>query len=231
MSKSKYANLCFVVLILFFQNNFAEIFYSQYGQDKYLDEVIFRGKREGVFIEFGASDGIRFSNTYYFEKNLNWNGICIEPNPVLFPLLEKNRACICINGCITDFKGTSDFFLIHGYGVGLSGLLGKYDPGRVEVLKKEIAPYSSKSEVIEVECYSLNDILHEYGIFNIDYLSIDTEGGELDILKSIDFNVFFVDVISVEVHHRENNKIRSFLTEKGYSYLKTIGVDEIYRKN
>lgn len=207
---------------------FGKEFYGQYEQDRYLYETIFRDKKNGTFFEFGAADGIRFSNTYYFEKNLGWTGICAEPNPVLFPLLQQNRNCICINGCITDFAGVSKFFVIHGYGVGLSGLIEKYDVNRVEVLKKEIAPYKSTYEIIEVNCYRISDILQQYKLYHIDYLSIDTEGGEFDTLRAIDFDTFSIDVISVEVHHPDG-KIKQFLARKGFVYLTTIGVDEIYR--
>ncbi len=203
-------------------------FYGQYEQDRYLYENIFYNKTNGVFVEFGALDGIRFSNTYFFEKYLGWTGICAEPNPTLFPKLKENRNCICINGCISDFVGISKFFLIHGYGVGLSGLIEKYDSNRIDVLKKEIAPYNSTYEIIDVNCYRLNGLLKKHSINHIDFLSIDTEGGELDILKSINFDTFSIDVICVEVHHKDG-KIRQFLENKGFVFLKTIGVDEIYQ--
>ncbi len=225
---NRYFALFFLISITSI-NLFGNQFYGQYEQDKYLYENIFHNKKNGTFVEFGALNGIRFSNTYFFEKNLGWTGICAEPNPTLFSQLKKNRSCICLDCCITDFIGKSKFFLITGYGVGLSGLIEKYDENRVETLKKEIAPHNSTYEVINVDCRLLNDILQEHNIFHIDYLSIDTEGGELDILKSIDFDRFFIDVISVEVHHKDGT-IRQFLEKKGFSFLRTIGVDEIYQR-
>lgn len=205
-------------------------FYSQYTQDQFAYEKFFKNKRNGIFIEFGASDGIRFSNSYFFEKNMGWTGICAEPNPLLFDKLIKNRNCICIKGCITDFEGTSKFFLINGpYGSGLSGLIEKYSLNRVETIKKEIAPHGSSYQVIDVPCYTLNNLLKKYNISHVDYLSIDTEGGEFDTLKSIDFDTISIDVINVEVHHKDG-KIKGFLEGKGYRYITTIGVDEIYSR-
>lgn len=205
-------------------------FYGQYEQDRYLYENVFHNKKNGVFIEFGALDGIRFSNTYFFEKNFGWSGICAEPNPVLFPKLKQNRNCICIDGCISDTPGIKEFFLIHGYGVGLSGLIEKYTESRVEILKEEIAPYQSTYETIKVPCYRFNDVLNKYGISHVDFMSIDIEGGEYDILKSIDFERFTIDVICVEVHYKDG-KIKSFLKQKGYSHLVDIGVDELYKRD
>ena len=85
-------------------------YYSQYGQDKFIHETFFSNKRDGTFVEIGASDGFFISNTYFFEKNLNWKGICIEPNPKLFSSLKKNRNCICYNCCILDCDDEKEFF-------------------------------------------------------------------------------------------------------------------------
>ena len=103
-------------------------FYSQSGQDRFIFNTFFKNKREGTFVEIGANDGIKFSNTYFFEKHLGWQGICIEPMSGPFEELQKNRNCICVKGCITDMPGTKDFLLITGYSEMLSGLLEKYDP-------------------------------------------------------------------------------------------------------
>src|SRR4051812_34384611 len=86
--------------------------YSQEGQDRYLDSKIFRKKRDGFFIEIGAYDGIRFSNTYLFEKERGWKGICIEPIPERFDLLRKNRNAVCIQACVSEMSGTADFLKI-----------------------------------------------------------------------------------------------------------------------
>src|SRR3972149_7086762 len=74
-------------------------YYSQYQQDKWLYENIFKNNTNGFFVDIGASDGIKFSNTYFFEKMLGWNGVCVEPLPDIYKRLIKNRNCICINGC------------------------------------------------------------------------------------------------------------------------------------
>ena len=62
---------------------------SQIGQDS----EFFNNKRDGYFIELGATNGITLSNTYYLEKELDWKGICIEPNPIHTESLRSNRSC------------------------------------------------------------------------------------------------------------------------------------------
>src|SRR5258706_11369284 len=59
-------------------------YYSQHSQDRFVDNFLLHGKRGGVFVDVGAYDGVALSNTYYFEKELGWQGICIEPNPMAF---------------------------------------------------------------------------------------------------------------------------------------------------
>src|SRR2546426_6776147 len=72
-------------------------YYSQHSQDRFIDNFLLYGKREGVFVDVGAYDGVALSNTYYFEKELGWTGICIEPNPIAYESLVKNRKCLSLN--------------------------------------------------------------------------------------------------------------------------------------
>jgi len=80
-----------------------------------------------VFIEIGADDGIDKSNTKFFEETLKWTGMCVEPSPDRFKLLESNRKCICENVAISDTVGLVEFLDISGWGKGLSCIIDKYD--------------------------------------------------------------------------------------------------------
>jgi len=74
-------------------------YHSQYKQDEILNEGLFKNKQNGIFVDIGVSDVITRSNSYFFEKNLNWTGMCIEPNPNSYKKLIQNRKCICVQGC------------------------------------------------------------------------------------------------------------------------------------
>lgn len=84
------------------------------------------------------------------------------------------------------------------------------------------------TEVITVKCYDLTRLLIDQGIRHVDYLSVDTEGGELEILKSIDFQQIEIDVIDVENNY--GTAFREFLEPLGYQLMATKGPDEIYRR-
>ena len=207
-------------------------YYSQSGQDQWLNETIFFNKTGGVFIDIGAHDGISYSNSYFFEKERSWTGVCIEPMPDVFQLLKNNRKCKCIQACISDIEETADFLRIinkENKEIEMfSGLIKKYCEPHRYTLEHSVFPESGGHFIIRVQCLLLNNILRESGFVHIDYLSIDTEGGELDILKSIDFNCFSIDVISVENNYY-GIEIKDFLESKGYQFIARVGYDEIYR--
>jgi FkbM family methyltransferase len=200
-------------------------------QDKYFHENFFPNKIDGTFVEIGAHNGITYSNTYFFEK-LGWQGICIEPIPEVFAQLRLNRGCICINGCITNFTGEAPFLHVINNYVNtemLSGLINEYDPRHVWRIKYESTINPGSYEVLTVQCYKLNDLLEQYGFYHIDILSIDTEGGELAILKSIDFNKFDIDVILVEDNYSFKNAMCTELEKYGFIFVKSIEQDHVFR--
>ncbi len=203
-------------------------YYSQHGQDKYLAEEIFKTKQDGFFLEIGAHDGISFSNTYYFEKHFNWKGICVEPIPELFEKLKMNRQCICENVCIDVKEGKKKFLRCFGFITEMySGIEDYYDSRHLLRIDKEISEFGGERTIIEVDCIALNQLVEKYKIKKIDLLSLDIEGGEEKILRSINFDQIKIGVILVENNFNEEG-IRSFLFFKNYVFMKRIGKDDIY---
>ncbi len=219
----KITTKCSIVLLAL-QTHCFGAFYSQCGQDAFVYENYFKNYTNGVFVDIGAHSGVVISNSYFFEKELNWSGICIEPIPELFRELKMNRNCICVEGCISDAIGTKQFVRFPEGVDWFSGLKDKFEPGRLEVL---YAHGLTSYEVIDVNCYLLNDILAENKISHINFLSIDTEGGELDILKTIDFSKFTIDVIAVEDNYNDIN-LSNFLVGKGFRLTKRLDQDLIF---
>jgi FkbM family methyltransferase len=203
-------------------------FYSQYQQDQYVYERFFKNKRNGVFVDIGAHDGITLSNTYFFEKNMEWTGICVEPIPEIFARLKNNRTCLCIEGCIFDDLDKVSFLKISGWAEMLSGIVQNYDPLHVKRIESEIALNGGHTQVIEVKCYNLTHLLLDNQIQHVDYLSIDTEGGEFGILRSIDFTKLDIDIIEVENNYHE--PFEEFLAAAGYKKVCCLGPDEIYER-
>ena len=201
-------------------------FYSQVGQDQFVYETFFKDKKEGVYVDIGAHNGVKFSNTCFFEKELGWNGICIEPIPEVFAELEKNRKAVCVQGCISNQAGISPFMRIKGPSEMLSGLVDKYDTKHVERIDRSLSRKGSK-EFLEVQCYLFHDLMEQNGIDHIDFLSLDVEGGEYDILSSIDFSKVKIDVIAVENNYNDP-RFETLLGNNGFELAKKLEQDMIF---
>ena len=204
----------------------AEGYRSQCGQDKWIIEKLFPGKKGGTFVDIGANDGITLSNTYLLET-MGWNGIAVEPIPTVYEKLAKNRQCITVNGCIAPKTGKDHFRVITGYSEMLSGLVDEYDPKHLERIENELDSHGGDFNDIEVNCYNFNELLESNGISQVDYLNIDVEGVEYKILNSIDFDRIQVSIIGVENNYLDTT-IPKLLMGKGFEFHSIVG-DEFYR--
>lgn len=220
---------CVYLFCLVNQTIANDLYYSQCGQDTFVHKTFFKNKHDGIFVDIGAHDGITFSNTYFFEKELGWAGICIEPMPYMFEKLQNNRSCICIHGCIAEKNTIAPFLFLDGPSNMLSGLLTEYDPRHMKRIFNELYELGGSIKILKMNCIALNDLLEQYGFYTVDYLSIDTEGNELKILQSIDFNRFSIHIIDVENNYNIPD-IGTFLATKGYRKITQLGGDEIYEK-
>lgn len=192
-------------------------YHSQIGQDKWVHSII-GNKQNGYFIELGACDGLYLSNTLFFERELGWNGICIEPNSVYFKELEKNRKCNISNDLISSVSGNEVDFSICGAASGIAD--------------ENIGPFTSKNYIIKKVTTTLAEVLDGINAPNvIDYLSLDVEGHEYSILSTFPFSKYKFRCITVEhnephVGQKQQMLIREILEHNGYKYVK--GNDDIH---
>jgi FkbM family methyltransferase len=200
--------------------------YGAGGQDVYVAALLDRPDH-GTFVDIGANDGITISNSLYFEKELGWTGLAIEPIPDAYAKLTANRHCHTLNACISDHEGTAEFLEVEGRAQMLSGLVSKYDKQHLRRIDRSIKRLGGSVKKTEVECIRIGTALTRFNIDQIDFLSLDTEGGELDILKDINFTAIPIRAISVENNYF-TFAIRDYLEKFGFRHMGTIGVDEIY---
>ena len=160
-------------------------------------------------------------HTFYFEKARDWRGINIEPLKEVYAKLVMNRpSSININCAIDETEGRSEFIYNKGYTEMISGLRRHYDDRHYERLKGENELTGATSELIEVETKTLRGIFESYGVKHVNYLSIDVEGAEFAVIKSIDFSKVFIDVIGFENNYGDKSlPIIDYLIKKGYSEL------------
>ena len=175
------------------------MYYSQCKQDKTLEENIFKGYKNGVFVDVGAHDGVTINNTLYFEKNNNWSGINIEPIRVVYDKLVINRPnSININCAVCNNDGEIEFLCNTGYTEMISGIKDMFDEKHLQRLQRENNIHGSYTETIMVPTKKLETIFDENKITHVNYLSIDVEGAEFEVIKSINFDKVYIDVIGFE---------------------------------
>jgi FkbM family methyltransferase len=167
-------------------------------------------KKNGYFVEFGAADGYDLSNTYLMEKELGWSGILAEPAKVWHNALRNYRKCNIEYNCVwKDSNSTLKF-----NEVAISGLstISSYSD------KDCNAKVRKKGKIYNVKTISLNDLLLKYKAPKyIDYLSIDTEGSEYEILSNFDFSQYTFGVITCEHNFTTSRKkLYSLLHKQGY---------------
>ncbi len=185
-----------------------------------------KGKRGGYFVEFGATNGVDISNTYLLEKEFGWNGIVVEPARCWRNELSNNRGCEIDHRCVWSVSNQKlvfneapgkDLSTIDQFSVG--DLYGNERKG---------------GKLYEVETISLLDLLEEYHApSEIDYLSIDTEGSEYEILSNFNFNKHTFRVITCEHNYTPaRQEIYELLTAQGYErkYENLSEVDDWYFK-
>ncbi len=170
---------------------------SQYGQTEAVQSLLER-HRWGFFIECGAADGMTLSNTLLLERTAAWTGLLIEPNPLYFnEILQHHRKAYAINACLSASNKTERLeFKTAGL---LGGLVSNMDEGH----KKVIQPF--KSEKITAQCFPLYSILLALGNPHIDYFSLDVEGPELDIIKTLPLHQVIIDLFSIEYRCLHSN--------------------------
>ncbi|MBS0362736.1 MAG: FkbM family methyltransferase [Proteobacteria bacterium] len=167
-------------------------------------------RRNGFFVEFGAADGLRWSNSLHLERSLGWNGILAEPAHCYYPALLSARNCFVDRRCV--WTATGERLLFNQPAIAVHATIDAYtESDNLAETRRDGVRY-------EVETVSLNDLLaHWNAPRRIDYLSVDTEGSELDILRAFDFDRYDVRLISVEHNHTpKRDELLAFLTAQGY---------------
>jgi FkbM family methyltransferase len=215
-----------------------DYFYNKPGQDGETYDVVTRffwGMRNGVSIELGATDGIHNSQTKYLADKLDWHRILIEANPETGQRLKQNadtalsfNTAICSNTRMVHFVSKGD---VSGIVEFMSTAFIRQFHG--ELLGQPPAEWRKYNYVQQVPCLPLNAILSHSNITHVNYFLLDTEGAELDILRTINWSEVFFDIISVETERDfrppgYEAKVIAYLMNKGYKMIERKGRNTWY---
>jgi len=182
---------------------------AQIGQDLFVLFTLL-WKRGGYFVEFGATNGIDLSNTYLLEKDFDWGGILAEPAKVWHKDLKLNRTATLDFDCV--WKETGQTLQFQVTPDAEFSTLSEFKDSDAHSKERRDGTMQS------VKTISLNDLLKRHNAPRlIDYLSIDTEGSEYEILKHFDFESYDVSVITCEHNFSTNrDKVKNLLIKKGF---------------
>lgn len=201
------------------------MFYGQHDEDKYI-ATLFPENYIGTCIEVGAYDGVFLSNTYHFEQK-GWRSLCIEPIQSAFEACQKTRK-ECVNCCIAEKDADDKEFTIFHLDTNLCAISSLIPDQRLIDSHNSMITNISKCLV---KVRSLNSLLKELNFpKNIDFISIDTENTELDVLKGLDLNKYDVKLICIENNFNESF-CENYLNQFGYKKIHRIAVNDFYMKN
>lgn len=204
-------------------------FYSQLGEDAFLNETYFKNKKNGTYIELGALDGNKYSNTRFFEDTLQWCGILIEPNPTMYKYLETNRPNnFLFNDLVSCHTENLKFkYYDNGDHTAVSGVentLSQYH------LDNWFNCHADFQNTMTIKPKTLTEIITGTPVSHIDFLSLDVEGHEYEVLTSWDFSIP-IDLILIEILGVDKIKedlCREILHKNNYIFMETFQHNEIY---
>lgn len=196
--------------------------YAQFAEDEHII-TLFPSGHKGYAVDVGAADGRTRSNTWLMEQ-LGWEVVCVEANPLYTEMLKLNRKNVWMVAC-----GSED-------GVGEFSAF-ELQPGlweAVSALKVNQQAYEAHKHMLQreykfkVPIWTLDSILARTEFPHLDFLSVDVEGGEEDVLKGFDIARWKPDVIELENWIEGDTRCRDILLPHGYQFDRRMGVNDIY---
>lgn len=191
-------------------------YYSQMNQDMYLDNCVFNNKIGGVFLDVGGNDPVDINNTYFFEKNRDWTGLAFEPMPTANEKWKKERKVECLPYAIGNEEKSVEFC--------------EYDDNAMSGLAETVDYEGKVNKKYTVQMRRLGTVLREKGITYVDFMSLDVEGAELEVLEGIDFDAVYIYCIVIENNKGEDKEkaIRRFLVNAGFKMQARLWIDDVW---
>ena len=201
-------------------------FFGQMNQDWFLYMNLYRHKKKGFYVDVGSNHYYRYSNTFFFDYCLGWEGVCVEPNPSYYEGYRNYRTCKAVQSCVFNRTeivkmevGKTSYWGARGHIVGHGSQINK------SKMKK-------KSKIIEVGCRTLDDILSEHvGNRHIDFLDIDIASQEINTMASLHFRNHSIGLITIEEDHISHRQLQPIMQRGGFfqSPMFQVGGDSIWQ--
>ena len=179
--------------------------FAKAGEDLQVFQLL-KQKQNGQFVDIGSHHPIKGSNTFFFYLR-GWSGICVDPNPDFKPLYQKLRPKdTFLNIGVSDQQGSLQYYKLKGKLSVMNSFLENY-------IKKHIDP-KDVDAIIPIEIKTLKEIFDkELNGKHIDFLTVDVEGLDLQVLKGNDWSRYRPSILCVESHGQLREDMRSETTQ------------------
>lgn len=203
--------------------------YSQCGEDMIIDYVFnLLGIKSPIYFDIGANTPKKLNNTFFFYENRKGTGVLVEPNPSLSSELKKERPLDEHYNCGIGFNNVeeyADYYMMDWH---------EFNTFSKEIAYETQENYKGRNnikEVVKLKLIGINQILEKHFSKGLDLLSIDVEGLDLQILKSMNFEKYIPKVICVETKvgvHQNSSDIADYLVSKGYVLFSQTPINGIF---
>ncbi len=210
-------------------------YYSQADEDKYLYENLISlvQPTHQNYIEIGALDGVRYSNTKFFEDSLGWSGVLIEPNPVSYEKLAANRPNNKLFPClISNSSEDLEYSYFENENLAaVSGATSTLTQKNKDVFFENddewlVRAKNSFLKTCVMKTASLDSVIRDSKLDGFGFCSIDVEGHELQVLESFSFDVEIAILLIEKNPHDE--QIEQLLVSKGYSLHASVSHNNVF---
>ena len=185
------------------------LMFSQFKQDYYLYTRHFvRLERPGIYLDIGTNDPVSYSNTFFMDRCLGWSGLCVEANAEYTETIYRRRSCQLVPNCLSKKDGEHAMV---GLYKGAGGIIGE--------TYKNLQKFEDQNvtmQVVKQRCTTVETILDRNNVKTIDYMSLDVEGHELEVLKGVNWDKTIINVMTIEISSGNLEDISDFIIPKGY---------------
>jgi hypothetical protein len=207
--------------------NLAFEYFSKDGEDKYIYQNYLKNKTldNPTYLEVGALDGKIYSNTFFFEKNLGWNGILVEPHPESFYRLLLNRPNNKLYNCLVSNLNSELNYLSYKNDINYLAFSGVLET----MTNKDVFYNNPRKDEYQLTKYmpvTLTSIINDSGVSKIDFFSLNVVGHEYNVLLSFDWSVPIYTILVED--NSDSEKIHELLLSKNYAFIEKISRNSFY---
>jgi len=196
-------------------------YYAEFNTDKYIIENFFLGKKDGIMLETGAGPTVEISMSKSFREN-GWRTICVEPNPYYVDMHKKEK------NEIYQYALSNEIAYNHDFEIANPDTPYQLSSSAIKIIRNDKDTVNKK--IIKVDIVTLNWLLNSLGLSKLDFVSIDVEGWEIEVMEGFDTSIYKPLIILLENLY-DDNYYNIYMNDIKYTLINKIFFNYIYKRN